>query len=220
MNYSEISMKLKIVLASKSEVRKKLMKSLGFKFSVFLNPYKENTKRYKNETFEDVAKRLALHKANFALKKYTNAIIIGVDSFAVIDKKILGKPLIEDNIKIYLSNLSDRKHTFYSGIALINTSNNMKVVSCTKTCVQFHKLTSSDIENYIKRENVLGVAGAYKIQGLGSLFIKKITGDFYSVVGLPVNELAVLFKKVGSNIFDYIPENPKVSNLDIWLKNT
>lgn len=191
------------------------MESLGLKFSVFPNTYKENTKRYNNETFEDVAKRLALHKANAAARKYTNAIIIGVDSFAVIDKKILGKPLIKNNIKTYLSNLSNRRHTFYSGIALINTSNNVKAVSCTKTYVQFHKLTSGDIKNYIQRENVLGVAGGYKIQGLGSLFIKKITGDFYSVVGLPLNELAILFKKVGNNIFDYIPENSKVSSLNI-----
>ena len=208
-------MKLKIILASKSKVRKKLMESLGFKFSVFLNTDKEVTQRYKNETFEDVAKRLAFRKANVAAKKYTNAIIIGVDSFVVNNRKILGKPHTEGNAKKYLLNLSNKRHTFYSGIALINTENKMTAISRVKTYVQFHKLTLTEIKNYIKRENVLGAAGAYKIQGLGALFVKKISGDFYSVIGLPLNELSSLFKKVGTNIFNYIPRNPKASIFNI-----
>lgn len=194
-----------IVLASSSKVRKGVMDRLGVNYRVSESGFKEKTELKEGESFEDLARRLALSKARDVALKTKEAIVIGADSFAVIDGEILGKPQNRQRAIEYLNRLNGKEHEFYTGIAVIDTKNQKEMTACVKAKVKFRDLTSKEIEDYIEREEVLTAGGAYRIQGLGSVLVERVEGDYYAIVGLSPSKVAELFKDLGHNLFDYIP---------------
>ena len=92
--------------------------------------------------------------------------------------------------------LSNKVHRVYSGIAVINTANDVIKNEAIFTEVKFSELTHEDIVNYINSKEPLDKAGAYGIQGLGALFVEKINGCYYNVVGLPLNLLNKIMKEI------------------------
>lgn len=193
-----------LILASASKARAKLLTDLGLKFTVRPSDFVEDMTLGKNESHEDLALRLARGKAKDMDKKLKEGIIIGVDSFAVIEGKMLGKPYTKEKAMQQLTLLSGRTHTFITGIVLIDVAKKKEEVDVTKTYVTFRKITKKEIEQYVEKEDVLPVAGSYRILALGSLFVENISGDFFSVVGISNFKLTVMLKKLGYNIFDYV----------------
>lgn len=175
---------LKIYLASGSPRRKILLHELGLNFEVIKPDV--NEKILPDENPEDLCARLAKIKCEAVSNelKVNNALVIAADTIVVINNKILGKPKDFDNALEMLSLLQGREHEVLTGIAL--SFNNKLISSFEKTCVKFRALTHAQIEAYINSGECMDKAGAYAIQGKGSLLIESIHGDYFNVVGLPV----------------------------------
>lgn len=200
-------MKIKLVLASNSIARKNVLNALNINYEVYPSNIKEETKLIFNETYEDVAMRLAFNKAKHVADKLKNTVIISADSFAVLDNMILGKPLTKANAFTYLKNLSGKSHVFYTGMTLYDTIKQKHVTNCSLTKVKFRNLTDEEIKNYIVYEDVLNAAGSYKIQSLGASFIEEIRGDYYAVIGISLSNLALMLNKLGYSLFDFIKKD-------------
>lgn len=180
-----ISTKLPIYLASKSPRRKKLLKQLNLKFKTVDIHFHE--KIYNGEDPVYIVKRLSIEKLNQALLMIKRGIIITADTIVVIDNHILGKPKNKIDARRILRKLSGRTHIVYTGYSIYNSENNKMITDFEKTLVTFRNLTDSEIEEYISTGNPMDKAGAYGIQDdFGAVFIEKINGCYYNVVGLPL----------------------------------
>lgn len=196
-----------IYLASKSPRRKKLLNQLGIKFKSF--DVDLNEIFIKNETPIKTVKRLALEKLLGAEKVKSNGIIITADTIVVLNNEIIGKPKNEKDAKIILKKLSNNKHFVYTGFAVKNCITKKLVVSYEKTEVTFRNLTPREIDEYVKTGSPMDKAGAYGIQDdFGAVFVSKINGCYYNVVGLPlsklysaINEVIWLKNSISKNIF-------------------
>ncbi len=179
---------LPLFLASKSPRRKKLLHQLNLKFKVISVEIDESRKG--KETPVKMVKRLAEEKLSASMKNVAEGIIITADTIVVLNGKILGKPLSRAEAKKMLKTLSGKTHTVYTGFAVCNTKTGKTITDYEKTLVTFRKLGSTEIEKYIKSGSPMDKAGAYGIQDdFGAVFIKKINGDYYNVVGLPISKL-------------------------------
>ena len=177
-----------IFLASRSPRRRKLLNQLNLKFKVF--PVEVNENRNGKETPVKMVRRLAGEKLLAAKSKIKNGIIITADTIVVLDSEVLGKPTGRSEAKKMLGKLSGRTHIVYTGFALYNSSNNKTVTDYEKTLVTFRKLGKKEIDDYVNTGSPMDKAGAYGIQDdFGAVFVKKINGDYYNVVGLPLAKL-------------------------------
>ena len=185
----------KIYLASKSPRRRKLLKQLGIKFKSFsVNSIEEF---FDGEHPIESVKRIALEKMQLAKKEVNNSIIITADTIVVLDKKVLGKPQNEEDAIKILSMLSGKKHTVFTGFCVLNQKTKKQIVNYEKTEVEFRKLTKDEIIDYVKGGSPMDKAGAYGIQDdFGAVFVKRIEGCYYTVVGLPLTNLYNTLRKV------------------------
>lgn len=180
-----ISTKLPIYLASKSPRRKKLLKQLNLKFKTVDLHFHEKINAGEDPVF--IVKRLSIEKLNNALLKIKTGIIITADTIVVIDNHILGKPKNKVDAKRILKKLSGRTHFVYTGFSIFNSGNNKIITDFEKTLVTFRNLAASEIDEYISTGSPMDKAGAYGIQDdFGAVFIEKINGCYYNVVGLPL----------------------------------
>lgn len=178
-----------IILASGSPRRKELLCNLGFHVRVI--PPKADEKIEENAEPWNIVCALARHKAMEAAGR-EKGIIIAADTVVVMDNKILGKPADKENAKEMLSSLSGKRHEVYTGFCI--TDGDKTVTGYEKTQVYFRELSETEIDNYIKTGEPMDKAGAYGIQGKGALFVSKIEGDYFNVVGLPVCALSLKLK--------------------------
>ena len=184
------------VLASGSERRQELLHRIVDEFNIIVSDFDEDKILFKGNVdgyVVDLAKGKAL-SVKESLKE--EAIIIAGDTVVVLDDKILGKPNNEEDAYNMLKQLSGRTHRVYSGLVVINMYNNKIEQESLYTEVKFSNLTEEEIESYIKTGEPLDKAGAYGIQGYGGVFIEGINGCYYNVVGLPLNLLNKMLRKV------------------------
>jgi septum formation protein len=184
-----------IYLASKSPRRRKLLKQLGIKFKSFSVNTIEDV--LDGEHPVDCVKRLAESKMNRAKKKLHNSIIITADTIVVLNRKVIGKPKNKKDAVRILSLLSGKVHTVYTGFCVLNQKTNKSILDFEKTKVEFRKLTKDEIFDYADGGSPMDKAGAYGIQDdFGTVFVKKINGCYYNVVGLPLTKLYNALRKV------------------------
>lgn len=191
---------MNFVLASASERRQELLKRIIDQFEIVVSNFDEDTVPY-NGDCEDYVKKLAYEKAREVSEKLDKkSIIIGCDTVVYQNGSILGKPKDKAQAFEMLRNLSGTSHKVYSGLAVINTYNNEVKTQAVSTEVYFSKLSQKQIEDYINSEEPMDKAGAYGIQGNAGVFVEKIHGDYYNVVGLPLNTLYYMLKEMGVNL--------------------
>lgn len=192
-----INTKLPIYLASKSPRRRKLLNQLGINFKSFSVDLNEEV--VDGEHPVKTVKRLALHKLEVAKRKVRKGIIITADTIVVLDKKIIGKPGNKKEAKLFLSKLSGRTHTVYTGFAVYNSDTSKTILDYEKTFVTFRVLNKKEISDYVDAGSPMDKAGAYGIQDdFGSVFVSKINGCYYNVVGLPLSKLYASLHKIES----------------------
>ncbi|MFZ0456304.1 MAG: Maf family protein [Ignavibacteriaceae bacterium] len=184
-----------VYLASKSPRRKKLLNQLNIKFKVIDIHINEAGK--KGESPSGMVKRLSKEKMARALEKINDGVVITADTIVVIDNKILGKPKDKKDARRILRRLSGKTHSVYTGFSVFNCINHKSITDYKKTSVTFRILEKNEIKNYIASGTPMDKAGAYGIQDdFGAVFIKKINGDYYNVVGLPLSSLYNALKKI------------------------
>ena len=138
---------------------------------------------------------MALNKAMAVAKKHKEGIVLGADTIVVLDDKILGKPESAQEAEEMLASLSGRWHRVYTGLSLVDASTKDYVSDFEVSRVKFKELSSSEIQNYIKTGEPMDKAGSYGIQGKGALFVEKIEGDYYNIVGLPLFKLSKMLEQ-------------------------
>jgi septum formation protein len=187
-----------IILASASPRRQELLEKIGLKFTADPSNYPEDLNQDLRP--EAQAKAISLGKARTAAQKYPDAIIIAADTFGVLRGKILGKPRNAGEAVTMLQLMSGKSHRVITGFTVMDSATGKAVTRAVETRVYFKQLSSAEILDYVKTGEPLDKAGAYAIQGLGSLIVEKIVGDYYNVMGLPLNALAESLKKFGINV--------------------
>jgi septum formation protein len=191
---------MRFVLASASERRQELLKRIVEDFSIITSNFDENSVNFEGDCDEYV-KRLALGKAREVSERVKGEnMVIGSDTIVYHNGKVLGKPKDEQDAYNMLKSLSGNSHKVYSGIAVINTTSNEVKVDSVCTEVFFSTLSEEQINRYIVSSEPMDKAGAYGIQGNGSIFVEKIHGCYYNVVGLPLNRLHFILREMGVNL--------------------
>jgi septum formation protein len=180
-----IETNLPIYLASRSPRRRKLLKQINISFKSFKVDVIESID--KGEKPIHNVKRLANEKMGKAKQKIKNGIIITADTIVVLDGNVIGKPKSKKDAKVILKSLSGRTHIVYTGFTIYNSEKDNMITDYEKTIVTFRKISDKEIEDYIIGGSPMDKAGAYGIQDdFGAVFIEKINGCYYNVVGLPL----------------------------------
>lgn len=185
--------KYKIILASKSPRRFQLLKKAGLQFKTINSNLNEKLilKKIKDKRPEKLVKVLSLAKALAVFPKFSsnrNTIIAAFDTIVICKNKIIDKPKNKKDALKKILFLSNKRHYVYTGICLINIKEKTITTDFEKTVVYIKKITKKEAINYVESKEPFGKAGAYAIQGKAKKFIKKIKGDYYNVVGLPLSK--------------------------------
>ncbi|GAB6281675.1 MAG: Maf-like protein [Ignavibacterium sp.] len=185
-----------IYLASKSPRRKKLLQQINLKNIHTVEINLEEKFSY-TEKPVSIVLRLSKEKLNLALEKIHDGVIITADTIVVINNKIIGKPKDEKDAERILKMLSNRTHIVYTGFCVYNVVKNKLINDYEKTFVKFRKLEADEIRDYINSGSPMDKAGAYGIQeDYGAVFVEKINGCYYNVVGLPLQKVYQSLLKV------------------------
>ena len=194
---------LKIVLASQSPRRKKLLNQLGINFDVIPSHTEEIITTNIPIT---IVRELSAQKSLDVSKKVDNAFIIGSDTIVVFNNNILGKPTDKTDAFEMLSTLSNQSHSVYTGVSVVKKIDGQIAAHhqfVEKTKVTFSALSDSEIDAYIETGSPMDKAGAYGIQDdWGAVFVKEVQGDFYNVVGFPLNRFYQEMKTLEPEFFN------------------
>lgn len=188
------------ILASGSPRRRELLEMLGVP-DLTIRPAKGPERATPGAGPEQTVRELALHKAQEVAQTCApEDIVIAADTIVYLDGAILGKPRDHDDAVRMLTALSGREHIVYTGVAVLRGGELRQAAE--RTAVRFRPLTSGEIERYIATGEPMDKAGAYGVQSLGALLVERIDGDFYNVMGLPVEKLGqCLTKHFGVRFF-------------------
>jgi len=183
-----------LVLASASPRRREILASLGIPFEVLVTGVEERTD---GEPAEIVVEN-ALRKARAGAAKAPESLVLGVDTDVVLDGRTLGKPKDEAAARERLEALSGRTHEVLSGLALVDPEGGERT-ALERSLVTFRTIDPDTLELYLASGEWRDRAGGYAIQGLGSILVEKLQGDFSNVVGLPVGALLGLAPQLSPN---------------------
>jgi septum formation protein len=182
-----------LILASSSPRRKELLQNLNLTFKISSSEVDESFDPGLSPS--EVVMELAQRKAQTVFQAHSDAYVIGSDTIVVINGQILGKPENEAEAVRMLKMLSGNQHDVYTGVSILSPHGTARFYE--KTEVLFWELTDDEIISYVQSGEPLDKAGAYGIQDLGSMLVKKISGDYFAVVGLPVSRTIRELKKLG-----------------------
>ena len=188
----------RIILASASPRRKELLEKIGLKFEV--EPSDSAEDMCSGLSPDELARAISLGKARAVASRHRNTIVIAADTFIVFRGKIMGKPGTEAEARRMLRKLRGKPHSVITGFTILDTDKNKVLTKSIETVVHIRNLTSKEIETYVKSGEPLDKAGAYAIQGLGSVIVERIEGDYFNVIGLPLSALAEGLRDFGIHV--------------------
>ena len=192
---SVISKPARLILASQSARRKKLLAQVGV-YPDDIIPADINETPLKKEIPLKLAARLASEKASSVALTAPDNWVLAADTVVACGRRILGKPENISEAERFLKLLSGRRHRVISGVCLI-TPNKKKILKIITTAVKFKLLSKEELESYLEAEEWNGKAGGYAIQGYAGTFVKWISGSYSNVVGLPLFETAGMLRGAG-----------------------
>lgn len=186
-----------IILASASPRRRELLSQAGVKFEV--RPASGEEKITSSDP-EEVVKELSEQKALAAVfSAEEGTVIIGSDTLVAYQGKILGKPCDEEDAVRTLMQLQGNTHQVYTGVTVLEYKKGQweSHTFAERTDVTFYPVSEEEIRDYVKTGEPMDKAGSYGIQGRFGIYVKKISGEYSNVVGLPVGRLFYETKKIG-----------------------
>jgi len=182
-----------IVLASTSPFRKELLERLNLSF-ITDSPDIDETP-INNESPKDYVLRLSLKKAETVAKRHPDSLIIGSDQCSVLNGEIRGKPHTHENAVKQLTESSEQRVSFLTGLCLYDSSTNDYQLEMIPFHVDFRKLSSHEIESYLVAETPYSCAGSFKSEGLGISLFKRLQGDDpTALIGLPLIKLSEMLR--------------------------
>lgn len=185
----------KLILASSSPRRRRLLEQIGLAFDVIPSSVPEEWDRASVPL--EIARRLARDKARDVAGRLSSGIVIGADTLVVLDGSLLGKPRNAEEAMDTLRKLSGRSHAVITAVVVVDAESGRSRAGEEVTQVFFRELTDREIRTYVASGEPMGKAGAYGIQEKGALFVRRIEGCYTNVVGLPVARLAEMLSGMG-----------------------
>ncbi len=193
---------LPLVLASASPRRRALLASLGVEFEVV--PSVVDEVDY-GDSPTTIVERNALAKCEDVARRLSYpSVVISADTLVFLEGEVLSKPKDLSDAKRILRLLSGNTHQVITGLAILNTRDGRVVQGSEITDVTFRPLTEEEIDIFVGVVNPLDRAGAYTVDGPGSLLVSRYDGCYYNVLGLPLVRLDKLLRKVDVNLFSRI----------------
>jgi septum formation protein len=195
----------RLILASASPRRHELLGTLGLPFEVIAGHFDEEQVSTTGLTPSDYVLQLAAGKAaDVASRTDGDALIIGADTTVVLDGDFLNKPRDADDARRMLRRLSGRTHQVYTGLCVLSVTDGTvsgRLSDHAVTDVTFDDISDETIAHYVATGEPLDKAGAYGIQGKALTFIPGIQGDYFNVVGLPLNLLGKMLCRFGVSLW-------------------
>ncbi|UCC80481.1 MAG: septum formation protein Maf [Candidatus Zixiibacteriota bacterium] len=185
---------MKIVLASGSPRRRKILTEMGFDFEIAVADVVEDI--IPGETPAGHVIRLSGNKAEKVAVGYPDDMVVGADTAVVLDGVILGKPESEKEAFEMLLKLSGKAHTVFTGITVMVMNEKIRRSGFDRTDVTFNELSETQVSEYVSSGEPLDKAGSYGIQGMGSFLVKSYAGEIDTVIGFP----SKLFKKMYTEV--------------------
>ena len=183
-----------LILASTSPYRRVLLEKLGVPFECAAPNVDESPQP--GESPRHLVVRLAQEKAKSLAAQFPDHLIIGSDQVCVLDGAITGKPHTEDNARQQLLKARGNIVTFYTGLALYNSSTGHLQTECEPFDVHFRHLSEQEIDDYVRKERPLNCAGSFKSEGLGIALFERLDGrDPNTLVGLPLIALCQMLRR-------------------------
>jgi len=195
MSLPYISEQSPLILASASPRRKSLLTQAGLPFRSLASHVDEESVGGKPE---ETSRLLAQRKASHVCSRVGKAWILGADTMVVVNDEILGKPTDREDARRMLWQLNGRDHRVITGFCILNSLDGVVHDEAVTTLVTIKALTRQEIEAYIDTDEPFGKAGSYAIQGIGSFMVKRISGSYTNVVGLPICALIEALFSVGA----------------------
>lgn len=186
-----------MILASKSPRRKEILSDIGFNLEIKSADVEETSdEKDVNLKIMDIAR-----KKTFAVaKQYPDKFVVGADTIVEVDGVFIGKPKDKNEAFQTLKLLSGRKHNVITAYSFINISKNIDIKDYNITEVFFRELDENMIKWYIETGEPMDKAGSYGIQGKGAIFVDKINGDFFNVMGFPIGSFIEMLNKLGISL--------------------
>ena len=188
----------KLILASASPRREKILKKLNLQFTVV--PSKVDESIYSHLNPEKMVQELASLKAREVSKLVEDTLIIAADTIIVNNQKVLGKPETEKGAIKMLKKLRGGNHKVITGLAVYSIPEKKEITDIDRTKVYMSYMSDEEIKKYVSTGEPMGKSGSYAVQGLGSVFVERIEGSYFTVMGLPVHKLARILNDFSINI--------------------
>ena len=193
-------MQYKIILASASKRRSKILKECGIKYDVVVSRVSEQIDDKKSARINVLFNARA--KAKKAASKYKAGFIIGADTIVLAGKRLVGKPGTKEEAKDFLKLFSGKTLFVYTGLCVIDAKKQAVVSAVEKSKIYVRKLSDKEINRFVKIAVSADKAGGFSIEGPGAFIFDNIQGSFYNILGLPMAKLNYLFKKLGVDLLD------------------
>ncbi len=191
---------MKLILASNSRTRKEILNKVGLKYEVVPSNIEEHSdKTNPKEYVMDLSKQ----KAQAVTKIVKEGVILSADSIIYIDSKKLEKPKTKEQAKAMLQNLSGKTNYAVTGVTIIDLYQNKEITFNEVTEVYFDKLTEEEIDWYIDNEEYIFERCGYSIAGKSAIYIPKINGDYYNILGMPISKVYKELKALGYKLSDF-----------------
>lgn len=184
----------KLILASSSPQRAKILRKLGFRFIV--HPPRIREKRRLKNGPANLVKINALRKAKEVAKEFKKGIVVGMDTIVYMKRKVIGKPRSLGEARKFLKIFTLYPHWVYTGIAIIDIKKSKILLDYEKTKLIFHKLREKEIDKYLSQSVGLNWAGGIDIDGKVRKLVKEIRGDYYNIVGFPLQKFLSMIRKI------------------------
>lgn len=191
------------ILASRSPRRHDLLTQIGLQFKVH-EPAEFIEIQDPERSAHELVKFNAIGKAESVALHYPDALVLGVDTVGAYKDHILEKPKNRKDAKRMLKMLQGTTHQVLSALCLIDTKSGRKQVAVEETHITFLPMSDHDIESYLDKKEYSDKAAAYAAQGVGSIFVQKMNGDYFNVVGLPLQRLNLMLKSFDLNLIDIV----------------
>ncbi|QQR54905.1 septum formation inhibitor Maf [Candidatus Peregrinibacteria bacterium] len=191
-----LNLKYPLILASQSPRRKELLNLINLSFEVDIPHEFEEFTAAQIPDPQELVKANAAGKVQEVRTRHPAAVILGVDTVVALDGQILGKPANPEEAVKMLQKLQGKTHTVWTGVQLLDTTTGKKLSFEEQTEVDFLPMSDEVIRAYVKTGEPMDKAGAYAIQGLGSVHIRGIRGDFFTVVGLPLAKVYAALREL------------------------
>ncbi len=185
----------KLILASQSPARARLLKQIGYEFDVIPSDYSEDMKL--DLLPQELSKELAEGKAKAVAAKLEDGVVVAADSFIVFEGECIGKPHTKENATKLLQRLSGKTNEALTGMCVIDVLSGRKVIIVSSAKVKFRHLSEQEIHAYVATGEPLKKGGGYAATMKGGAFVEHVEGDLYAIVGLPLSRLSVILEDFG-----------------------